>query len=245
MIRLNQQQMLKTPIQNASVFLLLILLLFGSTIGFAQQKLPTIQAICKVEMISGESVIGVISLGYSYDNIYYHPNAFYYETVSEKFVQHISLSFNGFYIDNLDALGASRIYFAESRSNKPQFLYKINEDNGQNVLNRKSLREEEYILKTTFGIYKELPLAINIRAKNLPEENVIQLNINNIKTFELLQAPGSEWLEKIQKAKQRLKQKKTQDKANDNLWIGFLEPIWYHDIIKDKVEFSKWNQYFE
>ncbi len=227
--------------------ILLVLLCIGifNINCLAQQKLPDIQALCKIELKDGNVVEGYISLGYAYDKHHYHPNAFYITTTATKTIIPIHLGFEGFYWENFQNLNGIVVYYAESKSNNPQFLYKTEEVNGQTILNKKTLREEEYKLKETFSIYKSLPVSMKLRAKNLPEEQTELINVNDIKTFELMKAPNVEWLSKINSSKERLTKKMASDKAKNNPWLGFEEALWYHELIHNKQALSKWKKYFE
>ncbi len=211
----------------------------------AQEKLPDIQAICRISLTDGSKIDGFISLGYSYDNEHYHPNAFYIQTANTKTIIPINLVFNGFFKENYNQKKQFSIYYAESKSNNPRFIYKLDGQVGQQTLNKKTLREEEYFLNKKLKIYSALPLSMKLKATKLPDENTISVNIESIKSFELVSRPTSQQLLLLKKAKEKLFSKMEKDKAEKNPWINFQEAIWYHEIIKDPKTLSKWGQYFE
>ena len=210
----------------------------------AQSKLPNIQAIGKVTLKNGQTEEGVIALGYTYDNKHFHANAFYYETPAEKHLILIDLDFSGFYSELLQGNGGGGLFYAESKSDQAQSRFNVQEAGSDRVLNKKILREENFILRKEFSLYPDLPLSLNVRAKITGKDNVKSYKIDEIASFELLKDPPADWLKKIEQAKARLKEKMETDKKGSNLWLNYQEPIWYHDIIHDNLEFARWRQFF-
>ena len=220
------------------------LLSMASILSSAQNKLPNIQAIGKITLKNGQSAEGVIALGYSYDNKHFHPNAFYYETPSDKQLILLDLDFSGFYLELLESKASGKLFYAESKSDQSQSRYKISEEGEDKILNKKILREENFVLKKEFSLYPELPLSLNVRAKVTGNENISSYKVDEITSFELIRELPDHWSKKIEQAKTRLKKKMEKDKERSNLWLEYQEPIWYHDIIHDNIELSKWRHYF-
>ena len=229
-----------------SKYLLAILSLYGLTMAPAssQSKLPHIQAIGKITLKNGETTEGVIALGYSYDNKHFHPNAFYYETATDKHLILLDLDFSGFYAELLEAKGATQLFFAESKSDQSQSRYKMTDESGDKVLNKKILREENFILRKEFSINPELPLSLNVRARVADNSQAKSYKVEEIARFELIRNLPDPWVKKIEQAKARLTKKMEADQKRSNLWLEYQEPIWYHDIIHDHIELSKWRHYF-
>ncbi len=211
----------------------------------AQNKLPVLQAIGKVTLKSGETTEGLIALGYTYDNQRYHANAFYYETPLQKRFILIDLDFTGYYATLLEPPGSGKLFFAESKSDQRQRSHKTSNEGNNTLLNKKTLREENYTLKEEFSLYPELPLSLNVKARITANDNVVTFKVTDIEHLELIRKPSGEWLKKITQAKARLTKKMEADKKKGNLWLNYQEPVWYHDIINDNLELTKWRQYFE
>ena len=226
-------------------YILMCLLALASVTAAAQNKLPNIQAIGKITLKNGQTEEGIIAIGYTYDNRRFHPNAFYFETPSDKQLILIDLDFSGFYLELLEGKSGGKLFYAESKSDQSQSRYKAEENGSGNVLNRKTLREENFILRKEFGLYPELPLSLNVRAKITANENVKSYKVDEIASFELMRDPSERWLQKIREAKVRLAKKMETDKKRSNLWLEYQEPIWYHDIIRNNIELSRWRLYFD
>ena len=224
----------------------LLFLLYSVTLpGLAQNKLPTIQAIGTVTLKNGATHEGVIALGYSYDNKGFHANAFYVETTTDKKLINLDLDFSGFYTGLLEKNGAVELFYAESKSEQSQSRYNTTTDgSGNKVLNNKSLSEENFILRKTFGLYPELPLSLNVSAKVTGNDVLKNFNVDEIVSVELIKDLPDHWEKKIQQARTRLTKKMEADKKRSNLWLDYREPIWYHEIIHDNTELSKWRLYF-
>ena len=225
--------------------LFLCLLMMAYLHAPAQKKLPNIQAIGKITLNNGQTEEGVIALGYSYDNKHFHPNAFLYETAADKQLILLDLDFSGLYMELLEAKGAGTLLYAESESDQSQSSYKMTGDANRKVLNKKMLREENFLLKKEFSFYPEIPLSLNVRAKVTGNDNLKSFKVDEIKRFQLLRNPPGHWLQKIAQARERLTKKMETDKKKSNLWLEYQEPVWYHEIVQDNLEFSKWRYYFK
>ena len=211
----------------------------------AQKKLPNIQAIGKITLKNGQTEEGVIALGYSYDNKHFHPNAFLYETAADKQLILLDLDFSGLHMVLLEAKGAGTLFYAESKSDQSQSSYKMTGDADRKVLNKKMLREENFLLKKEFSFYPEIPLSLNVGAKATGTDNVKSFKVDEIERFELLRNPPGHWLQKLAQARARLTKKMEADKKRSNLWLEYQEPVWYHEIVQDNLTFSKWRYYFK
>ncbi|MDN5203319.1 hypothetical protein QQ008_18175 [Fulvivirgaceae bacterium BMA10] len=223
------------------IFLFIILPLITGSLSLAQDKLSAIQAICQIELKNGTKEEGIISLGRIENDTHYFPNAFYVNSKGEHLLFTIDLNFRVFYPESIPG----DIHFAKSISNTPKFINKVGSSGGKKVLSRKTLRDESYSLIKELVIFKSLPLAMHVDSPHKEKELTSTINLNQVKSFKLIENPSSQWLEEIKKKKAALNKKMEADKKKGNLWLNYQDPVWYHDIINDPKAFTYYSAFFK
>jgi len=226
--------------------ILIFLALIIPKIARADLGALLIQAICKITLIDGSEIEGIISFGaggYSYN---YKPHGFCFVHNNGYYtIKLFNLDFRQFAPSNLSAYrkGNTTLYYVQNNSlqETPESTFSFNDT--LMVLTRTTTEIDQLNLKKAFLIYKELPLDLFIDYGSGKCEKV-EVNVSELISFELVKEPSDYWLNIIEKSRTRLKGKMAEDEKNGEIWIDYMEPAWYHEIKKDKKQYHYLRQYF-
>jgi hypothetical protein len=225
---------------------ILCLLTFCMSINFTQADvgLANIQAICRVTMSDGQKFEGIITFGGGGYNYSYNPNGFCFKTGNGLYVlKLLNLDFNVLEPEIFYSyfLPSRQIYYAKNISSDypPQIpVYSYNDTNNILKMNKSVLTN--FKLSEKLILYMNLPLTLYID-DSYEKLDFIDIDLSKMKTLELLKDPSEYWLKLIKTARNKLGNKILEDlKQDDGAWEDYIEPAWYHEILKDV---SKYNYY--
>lgn len=220
----------------------------------ADLGLPTMQAVCRISLKSGENIEGLIVVGTGFDDSHIDTNGFYIllehrhgkvEFVRPFIFNHAQwkISFKETPGENWMGLNAQikKVYFLRDVTSRNYFNNekKMVEDKHHEVvegekvlkLKRTIMQHSEYELLDFISIYLEVPQELYLEsvAKIKPKT----IRIENVVEFQLLKDPGKRWLEKIAEAKDKFWKLNAADETGD-----IQAPDWFHEIVKSLGEYK-------
>ena len=89
-------------------------------------------------------------------------------------------------------------------------------------------------------MYKKIPLDSFLAYKENNESEKVTIKMNEIKSIELLKKPSTSSLKIIKKARER--QSKAEEE--DEYWVDYQPPVWYHEIITDQEKVNYLSKFF-
>jgi len=199
---------------------------------------PTIQAICKVTLNDNKIVEGVISFGKGGYDYNYRPSGFCFIHSENVYQLNLfSFSFVKFTPNNYGAYrdGKSKLFYAENQNiqSYPNSTFEFKES--ERMLTKSTEMKEGYKLQDNMVLYMTIPLHLYVGIDS--EKQMI--NVENIKSVELLRTPSKEWISKIDSARKKLIEEQKKDE-----WMDYMEPVWYHEIINDEKQVTYLKQFF-
>ncbi|HAA20315.1 MAG TPA: hypothetical protein DCR93_10505 [Cytophagales bacterium] len=224
---------------KALFFSCLLLFLPSSNSSF-DLGAPTIQAICKVTLTNDVVVEGIISFGPGGYEFNYKPHGFCFvhDDGLKQFLL-FSLEFGGFTPNSFGAFraGTSKLYYAENLGGiHPQTSTQF--DSVTNRVTQTTTEVDQFQLSESMLLHTRLP--VDLYVDFAPEENgQIFIITAKIQSVELLKNPSQEWLDLIEDSRQLLYERQKQEE-----WEDYLEPVWYHEIIKDQEMVGLLMRYF-
>ena len=199
--------------------------------------LTNIQAVCKINLNNGTNYEGFITLAYGGFENFYKPNGFcVIKGDSIKTTYFFSLGkVNGIGFENFRKnFPNAKICFIENQPNENIETYQTYQYlSSKNRLQVEYKNDFIFKLSDSLEIYNELPsLDLNKRGKS-----IIKISFNDIESFELLDNPSEKSLQEI-----NLKRKSFNSSKSE---MGdYVEPLWYHEILKDREKFLYLLKYF-
>mgnify|MGYP003122416642 CR=1 FL=1 len=212
---------------------------------------PSIQAVCRLTTENGEIHEGFVTLiNGGYDGM--HSNGFYlyqddhynwtklfdFELHTLKRTGKTKYNIGNFSPD------AKEIYFIAHTWGNDVYSSKvskkvINDSIGKHLI-KKTERTHQYRMFDSIPLFKELPRTYHLNY-NETDSNTEKIAMNKVISFEILKNPESEWLKKIELARNTyLSDNDTEDSTGD-----YLEPIWIHELIKNPKRFEQLKEYFK
>lgn len=220
--------------------------LLGASNLRADLGLPQIQAVCRITLVDGTKHEGfiVLSKGTYY---YYRPHGFCFIHGKGVYgLRPFSLEFKPFSPRQIGSYksGESRLYYAASMVNsKPKIEYDFDEEHS--LLTRSCSEINQYELAEKIILYSNLPLSLYLPDKPADEDSVLAVDISEIDRFEFLAYPSESWLEIIETARQRLQKEMIELEKKGDVWVDYLPPDWYHEILTDDERYGYLRQYFK
>ncbi|MEM7102863.1 MAG: hypothetical protein AAF502_07035 [Bacteroidota bacterium] len=179
--------------------------------------IPSIQAICQIEMKSGEIEEGIITFGGGGYDWEYKPHGFYTKYPHSGRVHPFSLSFK-------------KMKFPEADNHEYFYL----ENQTQYIDYRKTTVYGDSILiaqkTSTYRMHKEIPIYLDLSLEmyvgystNVPMKLIC---VDDIKSFTLMASAPLKWQNIIKKARERVS-----EEGQD--WTDYVAPVWYHELMED------------
>lgn len=229
-----------------TLFLIGLVIVFNSWSLSVDVGVPSINAICKVSLKNGnikEGIICIVIGGYEG----YHKNGFGRNYSDSEYFTYDLFSVTDY------VSGAKGPFTRNSNTGEekyPDYYFMASQYSaGGNLVStfNDTTMEHTVTLSTTykylalkrFNIYEELPLSLYLprEGDTLQLEEVgnlkrSEINVNDIKQFELIVNPEEKWLRVIKDARNRIYN-------SGEAWEDYQEPLWYHEIRKDPVLFNE------
>ena len=223
----------------------LVALLMSSPYAFADLGAPNIQAIARVELVDGSVFEGMVSLGNGGYNYNYHPDAFCIENNNNYQLFPINLKFNKFSPNNYNYSENKKLYYAKNISGQagPKRTSILENNMKDKILIKTIKKEDKYILTKEIILHTELPKNLHL-AYVKKTNNQIHIDLGKIKKYSLIKKPSSKWLEYIKNSVQKVYRIMKEGEQKGEPWVDYMEPEWYHDIIKNKDKLNLLNQYY-
>ncbi len=201
-------------------------------------QLPSIYAICQVELKNGEVKEGMITLGEPDDKMY-NTHGFYFETqtVRGQFIPDELVQFD-LEFDYLCFKG--KACYVE---NKTYLLMANKLDNINDSILTKTT-EQNYQIGKKMVLHKKPEIkwyiGSNLFYKNTMTDDLIEIDISEISTFKLLKKPSTEWIELINRIYDEYPEIDKRDKPITERG-GVL---WYHDVVNNPELKQELEKYF-
>lgn len=228
------------------VFFLAALLNFFPS-AFADLGAPNIQAIARVELVDGSILEGMISLGDGGYNYNYHPDAFCIVNNNNYQLFPINLKFNNFSPNNYihSANKSLKLYYAKNISGQlgTKTTFSLENNLNDKVLTKIINKEDKYTLTKEIVLHTKLPKNLHLVYVKKTNDQ-IHIELGKIKKYSLIKNPSSKWLEYIKKSVKKAYEIMQEGERKGEPSIDYMEPEWYHDIIKNKEKMSRLNQYY-
>lgn len=229
------------------------LILFITCLGFLNTNSidagdPSIQAVCRIitkNNTSHEGFLTVIEGGYGMLS-----NGFYFQ-FDDHSSHKILYDFNFYNLqktkDGKFNLGYSSFkakqayfiahtpYHGHSKEEQNDILV---DSKGRKLVSRK-YNEFTYKLFDSIPLFKELPREYHLRYDK-DQKLTKKIAMSDIISIEMIKKPKQVWLDKIAKAKKLYwDDNDTEDSTGD-----FLEPTWYHELIREPKKFNELKDYY-
>lgn len=206
----------------------------------ADLGVPTIQAVCKVTMINGTSKEGFISFGFGGFFYKYRPDGFcyLYEDGSREFIPY-NFKFRLIDANNLNQKRKGKLYYIKNLSQSYIEAPKAKYDEQSKILTLTKTEVEKYQFFEEMVLYTKIPLDLHVGEDADEENGAITIKVNQIRSVELLREPSKRAIELIKKARE--KQRKMNEEEE---WVDYQEPVWYHEIINNKEMVKYLSQFF-
>ncbi len=228
--------------------------LLFSILGFAKADVgdPTLQAVCKITMKNGKTVEGFITVGLGGINGIWM-NGFNVKVNGEEVFNRqvfFDLGFRFFGVNDSSIYHTYQFEYAKGHKTI-KFLQWVDHMSIHNptktLVDKDSLIiikhiERHYLLKDTLIIYTDLPLntyldTIDFWQTPNKKINTIEVAVNDIIKFELVEKPDSNWLHKITLAKNEWEARLLVDTGT-----GDYQPAgWFHEFIANKELYDYYN----
>lgn len=219
----------------------IFLILFSSNTVDLDLGAPTIQAVCKVTLEDGEIVEGFITFGNGGFDYKYRPHGFC--LAHDNGTKQLFLYDFKFNLSNLDNYashrnGTSKLYYVKNISDRYSQQPISEFDKDKKILSKTYVDTEKLQLLDQMTMYKNLPLSLNLGYGESNEEKTT-IHVNKIKSVELLKKPDKKWLGIIKATRER---QRLSDE--DDEWVDYQEPVWFHEVMNDKKEMTFLSQFF-
>jgi len=230
------------PTAMIKIFVVKIFLaLFLTTVFFGSSKAdlgaPFIQAVCKVTLITGEEIDGIITFGRGGYYGKYRPHGFCFAFSNGTHqLKLYGFTFKSLTPENLGAFraGRARLFYVKNVTEQFYPETKKEWDEERHILSITTSDKSQYKLEDKMPLYKELPIHFHVGFDDAKDDGKTEIKVSDIYAVELLENPGEFWLNKIKSAREKLTKKIDDDVARDgNTWQDYQEPAWYHEIIRD------------
>jgi hypothetical protein len=223
-------------------FYCMLITFISLNITQADVGLPTIQSICRVTLEDGQKIEGMISFGRGGYNYSYNPNGFCFMDERGSYVLKLfNLDFHEFYPEIFYSyfLPRRQLYYAKNITIEYPVQFPVYTYNDTfNILKMNKSIESNFKLTKKLLLYKNLPLTLYLD-NSYEKLDTVEIDLSKMKSFELLRDPSEYWLKLIESAREKLKYKMTEDfKKDDSAWEDYIEPSWYHEILKDDTIFN-------
>ncbi len=216
--------------------ILICVFLFQIDFQSVQTKnLPSIYAICQIELNDGQLIEGIINFGVSgYNRYYTHGFYFpkYHPPYGEPEILLLDLDVDSISIKQIEAFYIENLTY----SGTPDVIDIINDS--ILVQNKK----ERFELSEKIVLHQK-PSFKWIVGSNLfyaKDEKTIVVNVSDIKTFKLLKKPSEGWMNLISRLKEEYPQLNNEQK---NALVE-MRLLWYHELIKDEKLKTQLEKYF-
>lgn len=233
---------------------LILLIVFTTSLIVSRADLgaPTIQAVCRISLINGETFEGFIVLGQGgYQGIW--ANGFYFEQ-GENYKNPVLFSLESktiektdekaYYVNNgirqrMRFRNNQKFYYMQwertpSINNPKEINIKSNDTATYLTINTKL--EKKYKLQDTINLYLELPSSTHLSwSKNV---RTISISVKDILKFEFLENPSDYWIAKIKEKTIKANEIYNSPDSSGDFWAA----LWYHEIIKDDKLYEEYQQ---
>lgn len=198
---------------------------------------PEIQAVCKVILKDGKTIEGFITFGTGGYEYKYRTHGFCFE--HDNGTKQLILYNFKFNLSNLDSYasyrnGTAKLCYVENISVRYLEQSKTEFDEEENTLTITKTDIEKYRLLEQMPIYTKLPLDLFVGYCSDEQNGKTTIDINQIKSVELLKKPNKTSLDIIENAR-----KGQSESEKEEEWVDYQPPIWYHEIItnQEKIEY--------
>lgn len=203
---------------------------------------PEIQAVCKVTLNDGKTIEGFITFGTGGYEYKYRTHGFCFE--HDNGTKQLILYDFKFNLSNLDSYaahrnGTSKLCYVENISQRYLQQPKTEFDEEKNTLTITKTDVEEYRLLEQMPIYTKLPLNLFVRYSSDEQNGKTMIEVNQIKSIELLKKPSKASLDIIENAR-----KKQIESEKEEKWVDYQPPVWYHEIITNKERIDYLSKFF-
>ncbi|MBI1767840.1 MAG: hypothetical protein HYR67_05675 [Bacteroidetes bacterium] len=219
-------------------FLFLLVLFSISTFGLMDLGPPWLIAVCRIQLKDGTKVEGFICIvegGYSG----FRKNGFGHRFPGDSYFGYSLFTLDEYSFYNEDPPNFRQNTTTGEKTYQQLFFLAAHEDEGtkkESLFNEKSgeltvsiARKYRYAAMKLFHIYQQLDFAIGVPSENSKspvQRGAIAINVDEIRSFELLTEPSAKWLSMIAEA--RKKHASTVGDGDD------YPPAWYHEIRKNQ-----------
>jgi hypothetical protein len=209
----------------------------------------TIQAICKISLENGKEVQGFILVSRGGYGQKYHPNGFCFVHDNGNYqLLLFNLDYAIFTPNNYGSHrgGTSQLKYAQSTTfpKYPEVSIAVKEVENEDILERKILEIERFRLQSYITVFKELPLSLHLIASDANLEDAMKIAVEDIESFELMKEPSEFWRDDIKSRREALQKKMIEDEKAGKEWVDYMEPAWYHEIVKDEKQHNEIRRYF-
>lgn len=215
----------------------------------ADLGIPTIQAICKISLKNGKEVQGFILVSRGGYGQKYHPNGFCFVHENGNYqLLLFNLDFAIFTPNDYGSHrgGTSQLKYAQSTTfpRSPEVSVTVKEIEKEDILERKILEIERFRLLSHVSVFKELPLSLHLIESGANLEDVMKIAVEDIVSFELVKEPSEFWRDDIKSRRDALQKKMIEDEKAGMGWVDYMEPAWYHEIVKDEKQYNEIRRFF-
>lgn len=233
--------------------LIVILFLISGLTVSADMGTPYLQAVCKITTSDGKTYEGFVSLiigglhGIHKNGFYLYQDSIYNWTVlfDLNFKQLEKTGDCKYVINNFSPNNVKNIYFLSYMKYTGDYWLKETKepimDSTGFYLNTKTLIQRKYKIDTTICLYTELSKYLYVDNRVNKDLNRIEIPMNDIVKFEIVLEPSEKWLTEIEQKRKIC----YEEVFTDNSTMDYLEPLWFHEIIKDEKTFLYWKDIYE
>jgi hypothetical protein len=223
---------------------LILSFVFVSALCYADLGSPSINAICYVTLKDGKKIEGMIKIvsgGYGG----YCKNGFGFSFTDNPYFSYKLFNIDNFILTDRTRFGTERVDSKTNKRSSPELYYlssiandassKQSFETTQSNLTITNHSERKYLVLKSFHIYTDFPSKdypwipdqkYELTISSTVTINSIVVKVDEIKEFTLITNPSDKWLKLI---------KQTRDNARLQPSEDYLEPLWYHEVIKDEV----------
>lgn len=232
------------------LFKSLFLVIFSVCLVNADLGIPQIQAICKVTLKNGKEVQGIILLSRGGYGNKYQPDGFCFVHENGNYqLLLFKLDYSKFTPNNYGAYkaGTSQLRFATSITTpqRSEVIVASKEVGEEVILERTTEERERFQLLKHIPLFKELPLTLYVNSNEAKPEDLLNIAVEDLDSFELVKDPSEYWINEIRSKREALREKMIEDEKAGREWVDYMEPAWFHEILKDKKQFNNLRQYFK
>ncbi|MDG5493234.1 hypothetical protein [Psychroserpens sp. SPM9] len=221
--------------------IILILFTSGKTVNI-DLGAPEIQAVCKVTLNDGKIIEGFITFGAGGYEYKYRTHGFCFE--HDNGTKQLILYDFKFNLSNLDSYAShrnetSKLCYVENISARHLQQPKTEFDEEKNTLTITKTEVAKYRLLEQMPIYTKLPLDLFVAYSSDEQNGKTTIEVNQIKSIELLKKPSKELLDIIENAR-----KKQIENHKEDEWVDYQPPVWYHEIITNQERIDYLSKFF-